>query len=765
MSATARSAAPPLKGAGPDPAPTAPAPGSGTGKETDRVRLWSLLPVAAMSGASGYGFAPLFPPSDLLPVLAVAMSAPVVLSAVLSGLLGRRPARESRPTTPLWPSALLTVVAWAVVVSATLFHEVSDGLPGGPALRAAWSALLDAPRTLLSTILPAPGEPEMLVLPHAVVWAAASVSAELALRTRAPLLPALPPVLAFGFPLVLGADVPGSSYPAAGTLAGAAVLLALVRSQDPLPPRALALRLPLVAATGLVMTLAGPLLPGLGTPHSFRAAVTPPTARPQSTSPLDQVAAWTRNGDERVFTVRVSGTAPGNYRLAVLDRYDGTTWTSGAAMTRSGGRVPAEKDTAPSRTSTVEQRFVVQSLPGIWLPAADRPASVTVPEGTSLSVDPDSGVLTAGEAVPSGLAYTAISRPPVYDAERLRYAAAADDPARVDLPGVDAAGRPIPSVRSFREIAERVTRGSTHPYQRAVRLADWLRATYRLDLGALPGHTYRSLEYFLTDGKRGTSEQFAASFAVLARALGLPARVAVGFRPGTRAGPGTWQVRGRDVLAWPEVEFSGVGWVPFHPTPGEATESGSAAAVEKPGDPEKTDPETAEAAPPSNRPRTPREAAPAAGGASGSAPPLWLTVPAALLVLVTAYVLYALWLPYSRRSRRRGDPDPRRRVLGAWRQIAESLTEIGLPATGAHTAQEIAAFGAEHVEGVAGRRLPVLATLVNEVVYAGRSPDASAATSAWADCEAVERTVRRRVPRRVRLLRLLHAAAPGRRHR
>lgn len=768
MSTTAAVASPPGQGAvppDPAPAPTAPARAGGTsGEAADRARrLWSLLPVAALTGAAGYGFARIFPPSELLPVLAVAVCAPIVLSAVLSGLLGRRPAREGCLTTPLWPSALLTVVTWAVVVSATLFHEVSDGLPGGPALRAAWSALLDAPHTLLSTILPAPGEPELLVLPHAVVWTAAAVSAELALRTRAPLLPALPAVLAFGFALVLGSDGPGSSYPAAGALAGSVALLVLVRSRARIPLRAMALRLPAVAVPGLVAALLGPHLPGLGAPYDLGEAVTPSTVRPQATSPLDQVAAWMRNGDEKVFTVRTSGATPGNYRLAVLDRYDGTTWTSSAGLTRTGGRVPAEKGAEPDRTKTLEQRFTVQSLPGIWLPAADRPSSVSTPEGTSVSVAPDSGVLSTGEAVPRGFTYTATSRLPVYDAERLRYAAAADDPARVDLPGIDAAGQPIPSVRSFREIAERVTEGSTHPYQRAVRLADWLSATYRLDPGALPGHTYRSLEFFLADGGRGTSEQFAASFAVLARTLGLPTRVAVGFGPGTRTGSGTWQVRGRDVLAWPEVRFAGVGWVPFHPTPGEAAQGGSSAvSAQESEERQQADRESTEPARPSALPRPPDGAAPAVGGAPGSGLPVWLTAPLALLLLATAYVLYALWLPYSRRSRRRGDPDARRRVLGAWQQIIERLTEIGLPATGAHTAQEVAAFGAEHVGGTVGRRLPALADLVNEVEYAGRRPDAAAADAAWADCDAVEKTVQHRVPRRTRLLRLLRSAAPGR---
>lgn len=93
-----------------------------------------------------------------------------------------------------------------------------------------WSALLDSPHAILTTILPAPTGPDFLVLPHAVVWLASLTATELALRTRGPLLPALPPVLAFGFPLVLGADGPGTNRLTAVGLVACAALLVLLRS-------------------------------------------------------------------------------------------------------------------------------------------------------------------------------------------------------------------------------------------------------------------------------------------------------------------------------------------------------------------------------------------------------------------------------------------------------------------------------------------------------------------------------------------------------
>ena len=151
-------------------------------------------------------------------------------------------------------------------------------------------------------------------------------------------------------------------------------------------------------------------------------------------------------------------------------------------------------------------------------------------------------MVTTGGPVPAGLRYTVVSQVPVYDVKRLQYAPAADDPAMTALPRTDAAGQPIGAINTFTRTAAAATAGSSFPYEQAVRLADWLRRSYRFDPTALPGHTYRQLEFFLTSGKRGTSEQFAAAFAVLARTLGLPARVAVGFRHGTRGPDGAWQV-------------------------------------------------------------------------------------------------------------------------------------------------------------------------------------------------------------------------------
>ena len=55
--------------------------------------------------------------------------------------------------------------------------------------------------------------------------------------------------------------------------------------------------------------------------------------------------------------------------------------------------------------------------------------------------------------------------------------------------------------------------------------------------------------------------------AIMARTLGIPARVAVGFLSGEEIGAQRWQFSAHDMHAWPELFFPGSGWVRFEPTP------------------------------------------------------------------------------------------------------------------------------------------------------------------------------------------------------
>jgi protein-glutamine gamma-glutamyltransferase len=73
---------------------------------------------------------------------------------------------------------------------------------------------------------------------------------------------------------------------------------------------------------------------------------------------------------------------------------------------------------------------------------------------------------------------------------------------------------------------------------------------------------------FLFEEQRGYCQQFSGAMALMLRMLGIPARVAAGFSPGSyNRDTEEYRVRDLDAHSWVEVYFTGVGWVPFDPTP------------------------------------------------------------------------------------------------------------------------------------------------------------------------------------------------------
>lgn len=124
------------------------------------------------------------------------------------------------------------------------------------------------------------------------------------------------------------------------------------------------------------------------------------------------------------------------------------------------------------------------------------------------------------------------------------------------------------------ELARQVVQeaGATDPYHMARALADYLRTNSRFSyatVAALPSDAGQDLvDFFLFDrnGQVGYCEYFASAMAVMARTLGLPSRVAVGYAPGERIENGIFQYRERQAHAWTEIFFPGYGWQIFEAT-------------------------------------------------------------------------------------------------------------------------------------------------------------------------------------------------------
>jgi transglutaminase-like putative cysteine protease len=146
-----------------------------------------------------------------------------------------------------------------------------------------------------------------------------------------------------------------------------------------------------------------------------------------------------------------------------------------------------------------------------------------------------------------------------------------------------------PYAKQLRALAKSVTAGAKTPAAEAYLLEYWFGQsgtfTYTLKPDLPTNASW--LWTFVKQTQRGFCTQFAWAFAVMARTLGLPTRIVVGYTAGTEQPNGSWAVTTADAHAWPEVYFTGEGWLRFEPTPtgkgGEGTAVPPPYAVSAPG--------------------------------------------------------------------------------------------------------------------------------------------------------------------------------------
>ena len=95
------------------------------------------------------------------------------------------------------------------------------------------------------------------------------------------------------------------------------------------------------------------------------------------------------------------------------------------------------------------------------------------------------------------------------------------------------------------------------------------RFTYSLDAPDGDGQNNLQVIASFLDSGEGFCLHYASAFAVLGRALGVPTRIALGYRTSDGQAGDTYVVTNRDLHAWTEAYLYGVGWVPFDVTPGQ----------------------------------------------------------------------------------------------------------------------------------------------------------------------------------------------------
>ena len=286
-------------------------------------------------------------------------------------------------------------------------------------------------------------------------------------------------------------------------------------------------------------------------------------------SPLVELGEIVDQTHVEMFSVQISPGDGDYWRLMSLDEFDGHLWRASSSFEPAVGPVRSELDPSVPTRKVVQSITTTPQLGNIYLPVAFELNEVLDDGGIDLEYEAESAalVVTRSSYADSvgGFTYTVESSVPVFDAARLGAASTASLDSgfvnhHTDIPDS------VPD--TIRAEAERVTDEATNDYERALALQNHFQETFTYDIDVGLGQGANDIETFLFDSKEGFCEQFASAFALMARSIDLPTRVAVGFSSGDwDESRGEYVVRGEHAHAWPEIYFAGTGWVRFEPTP------------------------------------------------------------------------------------------------------------------------------------------------------------------------------------------------------
>jgi transglutaminase-like putative cysteine protease len=722
--------------------------------------------LAAITVVAVLGLARLFEDGSFLPKVAGSAVAAHLLAA-----LCRRGGLHPVAT------AAVAVVGGALAITwVQLGDTTSAFLPTGETLDVAREQLREAWETFGQVVAPAPVLPGFVLAASAGVWIIAFIADAAAFQAHARLEAIVPGATLFIFGGALGT---GEDRVALSGAFLAAVVLHwlsqrlltkvsapswLAGASGGTAPSLLRAGVALAVVGVVAAVVIGPLLPGATADAvvPWRATDRDDPGSRVTISPLVDIRSRLVNQSNlEVFRVRADDRA--YWRLTSLERFDGRIWSSNRQYRSADGTLPSAVDTSQAEVRRSRARFRIGALSSFWLPAPFRPVGI---DGVDASYDADSNSLLTKEDTATGLEYLVVSALPQLSGAELQ-----------TVPPIAPRGLaeqytalPADFSPAVQQLAGRIVSGARTQYTRARALQDFFRSgRFTYDLEIQPGHSGRDLEVFLFETRRGYCEQFAGAFAAMARAVGLPSRVAVGFTPGEiDQATGEYVVHGFNGHAWPEVYLDGFGWVAFEPTPGRGIPGGEGytGVEEQQAVPE--NPTSATTVPPA--PTTvpgegPTTTLPADGAVAippttetddGSPWPRRILV--AVLVLVAVPLLWAgvlaLLRVVLRRRRRSAARTPGQRVLLAWDEATEALARAGASSRPWETPTEFAT----RVGGttpVDASLLTGLAGLTTTATYAP-APVAEAAAERAADAAGrIEEQVDALLDRRARLRHLV----------
>lgn len=500
--------------------------------------------------------------------------APALLGMGIAAGVAMIARRFGVPTivTAMITSALLLCYLTLVFEARTTFY----GLPTSASLNGLWESIRSAYDTSVLDFAPVPVRPGYVILVIVGMWFATTIGEIATFRWRRPLVASAPAVGLVAFLLIVGSVDPASFF----TLLFLAALLCYwglesshrLRSwgrwvptwtdQPAEEPRSVTGR---VARQMGVLTLVAAVVSPLLLPALEEGVLAwrnrTGSGAGGSGGRVDVLVSLqpqflTQSGKD-LFTV--TSEVPAYWRLVSLTRFDGNTWRPGDTARFS---LTGEGSISDPGGRPLTQSFDLSALEGEYLPAAAQPLDLEFDgeePASDVMVDAETYDLQLAEDV-QGLTYTVESVVPdaTYDQLKRDQVGTLSNQDYIDL------GQPISE--EVIALRDEWIDGLDGDLERLVAIQDRLRG-FSYDINVEPSASADYLTEFLTRVRTGYCQQFATAFALLARSLGYPTRVSVGFLPGAEESEDNWVVRGTHAHAWPEIYFEDAGWVAFEPTP------------------------------------------------------------------------------------------------------------------------------------------------------------------------------------------------------
>ena len=732
---------------------------------------------------------------------------------IIVGLLLSHAGQRARlPLAAVLAASALAFLLFGCVISQPAAMSV-------PTLRAVMNAAVSGWQQLLTTARPVGRTASLLALPYLLGLFSGVAGHALARRTATVLLPAAAPAVVVALSILFGAPRPVDAVLQGAGFAAVALAWAAVRQERGAgrqitigrqrPWQRIAAGAVVLAVAGAGAVVIGPHLPGAGAHKRVVLTVVPPFDVSQFPSPLAAYRDYTKDAPPTVSVatrelLATTGLPPGALvRIAAMDSYDGLSWgVANAATTTDGafggfqqvgaefpGQVPGElAGRANSATIKIESAYDQPWLPdvpgvtGISFSGAVQACGGSAAAALRFNVATGTGIIPC--SVPAGLSYTvsyvpgytvaAPHDPVVSPALSLAQLGAASPGGAFDPAQVCTQGECPPIITTF---AEEHAQAETTPLEKVVALATYLlkNGSYSNGAGDLAmvtaGHSEGRLDNFLESKQIvGDDEQYAATMALLANVVGVPARVSL---DGTVEKDGV--IKGSDVRADVELDTAEYGWVTLPATlfTGNKKPTVQRQLIAPPQQPVKVVPprqnETAPVAAVNQSSAVARSSAKPSAGNGFTIPPIVITVAtdAGVPLLAVAGLAAALAAAKAmRRRRRRSFGSPATRVAGAWRELIDLSRDLGIvsaspeatakpgiprgpgpslapPTVGAPTRREFAAYAE-------GRGLPsarAVADAADAATFGPADPDGAAAARVWLLVGAARRGATAALPR------------------